>query len=155
MADDKTDIAGSVGASDGLSSCGSSQQAVSPVPASIPDAKWVGFNVNLMCRAKLTEAGVAQLRKNHDQINSCYKNDPLGEFKPPAVDAEGYTRFQLWSLMAELGPAISMGAQPPFCPEILLPAQAIEARQGGDAEQAPSQDESAVEDAPETQRGEG
>lgn len=100
--------------------------------ASIPSA-WPQFNMNHEVAVRLTEDGLAIMRRNHDRLNAGHLfpgNRPglLGDFKPPKTDAEGWTRFQLWSLMHEFGAEIFMGRPVPFETTILLDASAIEAR---------------------------
>lgn len=75
------------------------------VPAN-PEAP-VLFNINDQVRVKLTEAGLALLRAQHEQMNIEWRrNDP---FVPPKVDADGWTEYQLWDLMFTFGQEMHMG----------------------------------------------
>jgi hypothetical protein len=69
--------------------------------------RFVDFNVNETVRVKLTERGLQTLRERHDEIARQYP--AFGSFKPPKTDADGWSEFQLWSLMRSLGPHILMG----------------------------------------------
>lgn len=77
------------------------------------------FNVNDSVKVKLTEAGLEELRRQHDEL---YKRVPLvGQYRAPKVDAEGYSEFQLWYLMQHFGHLFHLGAYLPFDPEIEIP----------------------------------
>jgi hypothetical protein len=110
---------------------GLSQQAAEPevsaLRASIPSA--VRFNVNEYVRVKLTECGLKLLREDHARWKALYPSS-FGEFTPPKTDADGWSEWQLWCLMARFGEYITMGMTAPFETEIefKLPASAIEAR---------------------------
>lgn len=79
----------------------------------VGDKKREVFNVNDVVWVKLTPDGLAHLKARHDKLNE-FTRGFLGEFKPPAVDEEGWSKMQLWCLMADLGGAISLGAPAPF-----------------------------------------
>ena len=113
----------------GLSSCGSSQQAVSPVPASIPDAEqwW----------ALVLAAYDAGVRRGNDEATAF----EWGERPRDAYHDELVSAVHDW--MSE-GRDWRAGDIVTFETASAVVAQAIEARKGGDAKQAPSQDESAV-----------
>ena len=77
------------------------------------------FNVNNTVMVKLTDEGMKILE---DQYNEMRKYIPsLREWEPPRVDEDGYTRFQLWSLMSKFGNSISLGSVLPFDCEIIFP----------------------------------
>lgn len=59
------------------------------------------LNINSYVRIKLTPFGIEQLRKKHEEIRKM--NPCIGEFIPPEVDTEGYSKMQLWKVMYELG----------------------------------------------------
>ena len=86
----------------------------------VPNA--VRFNLNHQVRVKLTPRGRAIL----ERTNAAYRATLGGEWPLPKEDAEGWSTWQLWSLMEELGPHISMGVSVPFETEIelLLPGDA-------------------------------
>ena len=66
------------------------------------------FNINDYVNIKLTEAGIAILKRRHDNILKAYAGNPevlktLGEFKTPEVDENGYTQMQMWEVMQAFG----------------------------------------------------
>lgn len=73
------------------------------------------MNVNEPVWVKLTDDGRRVLEQNFKRL--CL--DILGPYKPPAV-VNGWTRFQLWELMHELGPAMYNGCKAPIETEIAL-----------------------------------
>ncbi len=74
------------------------------------------FNINNYVRVKLTDRGRENHRKNHDELFAGWSEKP--EYRPPVEDAEGWSKWQMWSLMADFGPHISIGMNPPFETEI-------------------------------------
>lgn len=81
-------------------------------------SKLVAFNINDTVRVKITEKGHALLRKDHEEFFA--KLASKRPYEPPKEDAEGYSRWQLWSLMQSFGPHISLGFETPFDPAILF-----------------------------------
>ena len=71
------------------------------------------MNLNDTVLVKLTDRGRELMRANHDALWANYKVPPY-EFKLPKEDAEGFSRWQMWSLMQEFGPHIHMCMQNPF-----------------------------------------
>jgi repressor LexA len=81
------------------------------------------FNINETVRVKLNEDGLRILEARHTEL---YQHIGLDRpFAPPQVDDEGYSRFQLWTLMREFGPHIRMGMKPPFDTTIDIPDAAL------------------------------
>ena len=74
----------------------------------------VPFNVNEYVRVKLTERGKKCLRENYDKLAQAWGGKLTFQFRLPEEDADGWSRWQMWSLMQDLGPHISMGSEPPF-----------------------------------------
>jgi hypothetical protein len=75
--------------------------------------KRVPFNINHIIYVKLTEAGKEELRKQHDELRKYFPS--LGEYTPIKEDEFGWSRWQLWTLMSQLGHLCNMGAtQLPF-----------------------------------------
>lgn len=70
------------------------------------------LNINGLVRAKLTQLGLDELKRQRDELRKTFKNVP--EWTPPPTDTEGYATFQLWSLMHSLGPLCMLGGEPPF-----------------------------------------
>lgn len=64
----------------------------------------IEFNVNDKVQVKVTERGqkiLAERYKGHDAIR-------------PKPDADGWTTYQLWCLMADFGEHLFNGCNPPF-----------------------------------------
>lgn len=76
------------------------------------------FNVNHNVRVKLNQRGLDILKAEHDDLRESFPK--LGPWKPPTVDSEGYSTFQLWALMQTFGPHVGLGMQVPFDTEILI-----------------------------------
>jgi hypothetical protein len=74
------------------------------------------FNINDNVRVRLTDEGRAIHRKIWDDLRA--EHPLVGPYTPPKEDADGFTRWQLWRLMQDFGPAIRMGFRPPFEPDI-------------------------------------
>ena len=73
----------------------------------------IEFNINNHVYVKLTDSGLDTLRQNHDKLNEFAKG-VLGEFKPPEEDEDGWSKWQLWCLMSELGHECRNGGKVPF-----------------------------------------
>lgn len=71
------------------------------------------FNANYYVKVKLTEDGLAELKRQHDELNAYY-NGRFKEFTLPETDREGYSKFALWDLMQRLGWMMQMGTKLPF-----------------------------------------
>ena len=78
----------------------------------------VNFNINEQVKVKLTEAGIDELRRQHDELNRVFPNAKL----PFTLntDEEGYTSFQMWDLMSRLGGKMSFHFQIPFETNIII-----------------------------------
>ena len=77
-------------------------------------ASFVTFNINDYVQVRLTDRGRACLRENYDKLNAAYGGKLTFKHTPPKEDKDGWSRWQAWSLMQDLGPHISMGMNPPF-----------------------------------------
>ena len=75
---------------------------------------WVEFNINDHVYVKLTEFGHECLRKNHEALWADSRIVNVPAYTPPQEDGCGWSRWQLWKLMQELGPYITLGEQTPF-----------------------------------------
>ncbi|QZA69850.1 hypothetical protein 043JT007_64 [Bacillus phage 043JT007] len=71
------------------------------------------FNANYYVKVKLTEEGLNELKRQHDELNAHY-NGLAGEFTLPKTDEDGYSKFPLWDLMQKLGWMMRMGTKLPF-----------------------------------------
>lgn len=80
----------------------------------------VKFNINESVRVRLSNSGKLIHRRQHDELRTQYPS--IGKYTPPKTDAQGYSRWQLWSLMQTFGPSISLGTEPPFETEIIFEA---------------------------------
>lgn len=74
--------------------------------------QFVEFNINDYVKVKLTGHGVDCLKKNYDDLVS--QGMYAYGYTAPKVDENGYSKFQMWSLMQDLGPYIQMSAKPVF-----------------------------------------
>ena len=77
-------------------------------------ASFVDFNINDYVQVKLTPYGRACLQKNYNELNAAYGGRLPFKHSPPTEDKDGWSRWQAWSLMADLGKHIAMGMNPPF-----------------------------------------
>jgi len=78
------------------------------------------FNANEIVRVRLTDHGRELLATNHALFRSRMgKPQP---FTPPVEDADGWSRWQLWSLMQAFGPHIYLGCDMPFSADIEIPS---------------------------------
>jgi hypothetical protein len=68
----------------------------------------IEFNVNNSVLVKLTEHGIAELRKRHNRLYGPLLAEKY-PFQEPRVDENGYHRIQLWDLMASLGSMCILG----------------------------------------------
>lgn len=93
--------------------------------AATPQA-WLSLNVNDQVRVKLTDVGMAEYRRRREDFRREFPGAPSGS-DTPALDADGYYRTQLWSLMADFGHLMFCGGQVPFETAILLPAASVAA----------------------------
>lgn len=81
----------------------------------------INFNVNSRVRVRLSESGKQELRKKQEQTLACVSsNNPLHNEPAFVVDADGYTEFQLWVLIRELGHMFDWGCEIPIDAEIQL-----------------------------------
>ena len=71
------------------------------------------MNLNDTVLVKLTDHGRELMRKNYEALWAWHAVPPY-EFKLPKEDADGFSKWQLWSLMQEFGAHIHMGMRNPF-----------------------------------------
>ncbi len=71
------------------------------------------FNINSTVRVRLTDHGRRLLRIEHEKFwaNTARPDYP---YTPPKEDEGGWSEWQLWCLMRELGPHIDFGGLLPF-----------------------------------------
>jgi hypothetical protein len=76
----------------------------------------VKFNINNYVRVRLTDAGRARHRKNHED-RSCGRTY-WPPYRLPREDSDGWSEWQMWDLMSEFGTMTYNGSDPPFETEI-------------------------------------
>lgn len=78
--------------------------------------KQMDFNINETVLVKLTDHGRSVRAREHARWTA--EAGVKLEYHPPKEDAEGWSSWQLWSLMREFGPHIYMGG--PLCFETAI-----------------------------------
>ena len=86
------------------------------------EKKTLPFNVNHYVRVKLNDLGREALKRDHAEFWASVRGRSSGvpEYTPPDEDADGWSKWQLWSLMDSFGSHMSLGARVPFDTEILF-----------------------------------
>lgn len=77
----------------------------------------IKININFTVRVKLTDFGREMHRKDHVDFWTAHGRPDM-RYHPPVTDSDGWSRFQLWSLMQCFGNHVSLGSVPPFETEI-------------------------------------
>jgi|TARA_R110000822_G_scaffold236671_3_gene367259 hypothetical protein len=72
------------------------------------------FNINHYVHVKLTKAGHKELKRQHIELLHHLPQSLKDEYAPPKEDDEGFTKWQLWSLMNRFGHMLRMGGKAPF-----------------------------------------
>jgi len=84
--------------------------------------EFLKFNINNYVFVKLTDSGFIRLAELHNKyvgvIPNFKKKD--AEYYKQQVDIEGYTKFQLWSFIADFGEVTGMGFKQTYCSDILF-----------------------------------
>lgn len=80
---------------------------------------WTPLNLNSKVRVKLTSDGRARLIARDDKFFE--ETGVRLSHSIPTEDKEGWSEWQLWSLMAELGPHIHMSGPMMFDANMLFP----------------------------------
>ena len=78
------------------------------------------FNINNTVCVKLTEFGKKMLEKDHNEFWSSHGKLDEYPYTPYKEDENGYVKFQLWSLMYQLGKCCILGCELPFDTVILI-----------------------------------
>jgi len=76
------------------------------------------FNVNHEVRVKLTPRGRMILTEQDREFLRAHNIAPAA---PPEEDTDGYSTWQLWTLMHTFGNHMVPGFEPPFETEIEIP----------------------------------
>ncbi len=83
------------------------------------------FNVNDKVRVRLTEHGKTLHREDHAKFWA-----HLGKKEPPYIspgeDENGWSEWQMWALMQDFGPHMTLGSPVPFETEIEIPCHKSE-----------------------------
>ena len=58
----------------------------------------IEFNINNYCYVQLTDAGRKELKQQHDELNKHF-NGMLGDYKPAQEDNDGWSKWQMHSVM--------------------------------------------------------
>ena len=71
---------------------------------------------------KLTDVGREIHKKAHDDFceNFPSVSDDIKEYHPKKEDIQGWSEWQLWSLMQMFGSHIGLGVEPPFNTTIII-----------------------------------
>lgn len=81
----------------------------------------LSININSIVYVRLTPAGRAQLRKKHEQLWAWVGGKSPYEYQEPVEDADGWSKWQWWRLMAEFGgPSMNMGMPLLFATEMRI-----------------------------------
>lgn len=79
----------------------------------------VPVNLNSTVKLKLTDAAIAELKRQHDDLRA--ENPKLSQvFTPPAADENGMVSMPLWSVMSHFGSLCYCGANHPFEMHLVL-----------------------------------
>jgi len=76
------------------------------------------FNISENVKVRLTTHGMRVLKEQYDELKQKLPNIP--PFQEPKKDENGYSEFQLWSLMETFGAHCGIFKQSPFETEIIL-----------------------------------
>lgn len=79
--------------------------------------KTLDFNINDYVYVKLTDKGRSMLKQRHDEL---FLNIQNNEYTPVKEDSEGWSKWQLWTLMQALGYSLGWGIVLPFETKIKL-----------------------------------
>lgn len=69
------------------------------------------FNINSIVRVRLTDAGRAHLRYLHAKLEAeiaSHGGELTSPYKEPKEDYQGWSEWQLWDLMAAMGPKMGI-----------------------------------------------
>jgi len=81
------------------------------------------FNINNYVKVKLTQVGIDELKRQHEEQKIAHerlRSQGIDDFVLPKVDADGYSEFQLFNLMAIFGDLMWEGLASPFEIEIII-----------------------------------
>ena len=78
------------------------------------------FNINNTVKIRLTEYGKQMLERDHIEFWGGRGMLDKYPYKPHEEDEDGYVKFQLWSLMYQLGKYHILGCEPTIDTVILI-----------------------------------
>lgn len=79
------------------------------------------FNINDNIKVKLTNAGVEELKRQHDELKLSFPK--IGDFNAPKTDKDGYSTWQMHCIMQQLGHMLDIGGNLPFEANIIIVEQ--------------------------------
>lgn len=77
------------------------------------------FNINQHVSVQLTDKGCRIHREEYDKLMAFYGRE-IFPYRPPVEDANGWSKWQMWTLIEAFGSHIGMGFDPPFNTEIRI-----------------------------------
>ena len=83
-------------------------------PLAACSAGFAEFNINDYVQVRLTKYGKECLRKNYDALAANFGGKLPFAFRPPTEDKDGWSRWQAWRLLEQLGKYTGIGFTPPF-----------------------------------------
>ena len=89
--------------------------------------EYIDFNLNDYVQVKLNDEGHEIIKKQWDELRELYPN-LSGEYKRKEVDKDGYSRFQMHTLMFVFGPCCFAGAIVVFNTNVKVQVEAKEVR---------------------------
>lgn len=76
--------------------------------------RMVTFNINDCVRVKLTPHGHEIVRKRYEKLKAALPVTANFKFTPPKEDSDGWSRWQVWSLMETFGEHVGLALPIPF-----------------------------------------
>ncbi len=85
-------------------------------------SKYIKTNLNYHVKVKLTDYGIELLANKHAENRRLYPRVKHYQqpFKMPKTDEDGYTIYQMWSLMETFGNHIGLCCDNPFDLNVLI-----------------------------------
>lgn len=79
---------------------------------------FIPFNANYMVKVKLTELGRQVIEDQHARLKAEYPK--LRVTRGLNIDADGYTQFQMWDLIATFGAYVGLARPQPYSMDMLV-----------------------------------
>ena len=77
-------------------------------------AGFAEFNINNYVQVRLTDCGRKRLRENYDALAAKFGGRLPFAFRLPTEDKDGWSRWQAWDLINQLGEHTGIRFTPPF-----------------------------------------